>query len=282
MAGCSAPGAVLILLALPLLFPAVLGIGVQIQPDTMEDRNPISISVSNVTDGYNLNISLTARFIPDQNTSWLNYTDWNYPFALGGGGVTVSGRNVNQLTLLVRTGSTLKTRRETGTGNITMGVPMDFPAVIYHDFRIGYEVHSPGAPLILTLTQQGTKAGPEDAVITPIILGIEEGNLTVEVLANDTLQARKEIQILKTAPLPTTTVEANATASPSPAPTTSPPTTRPATTRSTPKPSPSPSPSVTPSPVPPATPEGISPWILGYITLIILIALVADYLLLKD
>jgi hypothetical protein len=39
---------------------------------------------------------------------------------------------------------------------------------------------------------------------------------------------------------------------------------------------------VTPSPVPPATPEGISPWILGYITLIILIALVADYLLLKD
>jgi hypothetical protein len=272
----------LVLLALPLLFPAVLGIGVQIQPDAMEDRNPISISLSNMTDGYSLNITLTATFIPAQNTSWLNFTDWNYPFTLDGGGVSVSGRNVNQLTLLIQAGNTLKTRRETGTGNITMGVPMDFPAVLYHDFRIGYEVHSPGAPLVLSLTQQGSKAGPEDAVITPTVLGIEEGNLTVEVLANDTLQAEKEIRILETAPLPTTTVEANATVSPSPAPTTSPPTTRPATTRSTPKPSPTPSPSVTPSPVPPATPGGISPWILGYITVIIVIALVADYLLLRD
>jgi hypothetical protein len=283
MAGCSVPGAFLLLLALPLLVPAVPGIGVQIQPDTTGDRSPISISLSNITDGYDLNITLTARFMAAQNTSWLNFTDWNYPFALGGGGVTVSGRNVNQLTLLVQTGTTLKTRRETGTGNITMGVPMDFPAVIYHDFRIGYEVHSPDIPLVLTLTQEGIKSGPADAVLTPTVLGVGEGNLTVEVLANDTLQAEKEIRILKEPP-PTPTVEGNATVSPSPStatpsPATTRATTRPATTRPAPAPSPSPSPGGTPSP---ATPDGISPWILGFITGIIVIALVSDYLLLRD
>jgi hypothetical protein len=272
MAGCSAPRAAILLLALPLILSAVLGIGVEIQPDTIGDRNPISITLSNVTDGLSFNVTITATFLPSPDTSWLNLTNWIYPFALHGGGATVSGQNVNQLTLLVRSGSTLRTRRDSGAGNITLVTPLDFPAVLYHDFRLGYEAHDPDAPLTLTLIQQGTKAGPDDAVLTPSIFGIREGNLTVKVLTNGTLQASKGIRVLEAAPSPTPTEETR----------TAPPTTLPAPISTAPVLPPSPSPAVTSSPGP-GTETGIpSPWLIGFVTIIILIALIADYLLLKD
>jgi hypothetical protein len=277
MAGCSAPRAAILLLALPLILSAVLGIGVEIQPDTIGDRNPISITLSNVTDGLSFNVTITATFLPSPDTSWLNLTNWIYPFALHGGGATVSGQNVNQLTLLVRSGSTLRTRRDSGAGNITLVTPLDFPAVLYHDFRLGYEAHDPDAPLTLTLIQQGTKAGPDDAVLTPSIFGIREGNLTVKVLTNGTLQASKEIRVLEAEPSPTPTTPAPLSPTP-----TAPPETIPAPTSPAPIVPLSPSPTVTSSPAPATETGSPSPWILGFVTIIILIALIADYLLLKD
>jgi hypothetical protein len=278
MARYSAPGAFAVLLAIPLIITAVLGIGVVIQPDTIREGSPISISLSNVTDGYILNVTLSAAFTPAPGTSWLNLTNWNYPFALTAGHVTVAARNVNQLTLLVRAGGTVRTSRETGAGNISTGIPMDFLPLMYHDFRIGYEVHDAGAPLMFTLVQEGTKAGPVDAVITPSIIGAGEGNLTVTILTNGTLQASREIRILNTAPSPTPEA-GNTTVAPSP---TASPTTLPATPTPPPVNSPPPSPPVTPSTVPAPSPGGPSPWIIGFIAVVIIITLIADYFLLKD
>ena len=280
MARCSAPRASAVLLAIPLIFSVVLGIGVVIQPDTIQDGSPISISLSNVTDGSILNVTLSAAFFPVPGTSWLNLTNWNYPFALDVGEVRVAARNVNQLTLLVRAGGTVRTSRETGAGTISTGIPMDFLPVMYHDFRIGYEVHNASAPLMFTLVQQGTKVGPDDVVLTPSIIGAGEGNLTVHILTNGTLQASKVIRILKTAPLPTP-APGNTTVTLSPIPTPSP-TTLPATPPPPPVRSPPPGPSVAPSPVPAPSPGSPSPWIIGFIATVIIIALVADYLILKD
>jgi len=276
-----APLPAAVLLALPLLISAVLGIGVQIQPDSIQEGSPISITLSNVTDGLYLNTTLTAAFPPAPGISWLNFTNWNYPFALRGGTVMVSGQNVNRITLLVRVGSMIKgAPPKPGTGNITVEIPMDILPSVYHDFRIGYEVHNASAPLIFTLVQQGAKAGPEDAVLTPSVIGVGDGNLTVKILTNGTLQASKEIRILKTAPLPTP-APGNTTVTLSPAPTPSP-TTLPATPPPPPVRSPPPGPSVAPSPVPAPSPGSPSPWIIGFIATVIIIALVADYLLLKD
>ncbi|HUK38969.1 MAG TPA: hypothetical protein VLV30_07645 [Methanomicrobiales archaeon] len=294
MNGSSAPGAVLILLAVPLLISAVLGVGAVVQPDTIADGSPISISLSNVTDGYVLNITLVATFPPAPGVSWLNLTNWNYPFGMSGGGVSASGRDVNLLTLLTRAGATVRTSRDTGSGNITTGIPMDFLPVLYHDFRIGYEVHDPGALLTLTLVQQGTKTGPDDAVLTPTILGIPQGNLTVYVLTNGTLQASKTIRVAEAVATPAATPTAAPTAAattgtttvPPSTPETTAPTTAPALTTpvATPTPARTPSPAVTAT-LPPASPpstEGPSPVVLGYIAVILIIALVGDYLLLRD
>jgi len=291
MPASSAPRAVFILLAVPLLISAVLGVGVVVQPDTIQDGSPISISLSNLTDGYVLNITLVASFPPAPGVSWLNLTNWNYPFALDGGGVAANGRDVNQLTLLTRAGATVRTSRDTGSGNISTGIPMDFIPVLYHDFRIGYEVHDPQAPLTLTLVQQGTKTGPDSAVITPTVLGIPEGNLSVYVLTNGTLQASKTIRVATAAPPATTTTTITTTTAGT---TTVPPstqettaaTTAPALTTpaATPTPAQTPSPAVTAT-TPPASPpsaEGPSLLIIGYIAVILIVALVADYLLLRD
>ncbi|MDD1664045.1 MAG: hypothetical protein LUQ32_01710 [Methanomicrobiales archaeon] len=270
-----------LLLALPFLISAVLGIGVQIQPDIIQDGGPISITLSNVTDGYNLNTTLAAAFAPVPGVSWLNFTNWNYPFALDGGMVTVRGQNVNRITLIVRAGGVIKgAPPKPGTGDVTVELPMDFPPSLFHDFRIGYEVHNASAPLMFTLVQQGTKAGPEDAVLTPSIIGVKEGNLTVKILTNGTLQGSKEIRIRESVPLPTPT-EGNTTVTPSPSPT-PPRTTLPVTTPPTPVPSPSVSPPVAPSPLPLPSPEGPSPWIIVYIAVIIIVTILADYIILKD
>jgi hypothetical protein len=269
------------LLAIPFLISAVLGIGVQIQPDTIQEGSPISITLSNVTDGYHLNTTLTATFPPASRVSWLNFTNWYYPFALEGGLVTVTGQNVNRITLLVRVGSTLKgAPPKPGTGNITVELPMDLLPSLYHDFRIGYEVHDISAPLMFTLVQQGTKVGPEDAVLTPSIIGVGEGNLTVMILTNGTLEDRKEIRVLESAPLPTPTAEIT-TGTQSPTPTVSS-TTPPVTTTPAPVPSPSVSPPVTPTPLPAPSPESSFPWIIIYVAVIIIVTIVADYFIMKD
>jgi hypothetical protein len=270
-----------VLLVLPFLISAVLGIGVQIQPDIIQDGGPISITLSNVTDGYNLDTTLVATFPVSKGSSWFNITNWNYPFNLEGGMVKVSGQNVNRLTLLVRVGSIIKgAPPKPGTGNITVELPMDFLPSVYYDFRIGYEVHNASAPHMITLVQQGTKAGPEDAVLTPSIIGVNEGNLTVKILTNGILQGSKEIRIQESVPLPTP-IEGNTTITRSPVPT-PPETPLPVTTHSTPVSSPSVSPPVAPSPLPLPSPEGLSPWIIVYAAVIIIVTVLADYILLKD
>ncbi|MDD1668339.1 MAG: hypothetical protein LUO97_00915 [Methanomicrobiales archaeon] len=280
-----------LLLALPLLFSAVLAIGVQIQPDLIKDGGPISITLSNVTDGYTLNMTLVAAFAPLPGISWLNFTNWDYPFALNGGKVTVRGQNVERITLIVRSGSTIKSAPPTpGTGDITVELPIDIPESVYHDFRIGYEVHNTSAPLMIALVQQGRKTGSMDAILTPSIIGVKEGNLTVKILANGTLQGSKEIRILETLPLPTPT-EGNATATQTPAssPSATPPpgtspTTSPPPRTSVPTPPASPPATTTPvsPPASPASPEGGFPWIVVYVAFIIIVAILADYLILKD
>jgi hypothetical protein len=272
-----------LLVALPFIISSVLGIGVQVQPDTIQEGGQISIALSNVTDGYTLNTTLTAAFPPASRTSWLNFTNWYYPFTLEGGGVTVSGQNVNRITLLVRVGSTLRgVPPKPGTGNITVELPMDLLPSLYHDFRIEYEVHNTSAPLVFTLVQQGTKVGPEDALLTPSITGIGEGNLAVMILTNGTLEGSKEIRIQESAPLPTPTAE-NTEVTLSPTPTSSP-TPPPVTTTTAPVPSPSASPPVTPTPTPSPAPSSESPvlLIIGFAAVIILIAIIADYFLLRD
>jgi hypothetical protein len=311
MAGSPAPRACAFLLAVPLLFAAVLGIGALVGPDTIEDGNPITISVSGVTDGYILNTTLTATYLPSPGVEWLNLTNWKYPFALGNGSVMVRGQNVNLLTLLVQTGGTVRTGRDTGTGNITKEIFLDVPAATTQDIRIAYKVHKASDPMVFTVFQHGTKAGTaEEALLTPSITGISEGDLSVQVLANDTLLASKEIRVLGAAPPPVPTTEVTVIApSPSPAqpapalieatpslpapipsesPSSSPSPTPvpatpqpPATTRPLPVRTPPHSPAATPSPGP-ASPGTPFPWIMGYAAVIIVIAPIADYLFMKD
>jgi hypothetical protein len=285
MSGFSAPRAALVLLLLPLLLPAVLGIGVLVEPDAMQGGNSFSVSVSNVTNGSLLNITFTATFSPEPGASWFNVTGWNYPFSLQGGKMAVSGRNVNLVNFLVRTGGTTKTRRETGTGYISMEILQDIQPDVNDDFRIGYEVHNASTPLVFTLVQQGTKVGVgEDAVLTPSITGVLTGNLVVEVLVNGTLQGGGVVPVGKLVPLPGPAVE-NATVTPMPTPTPTPiptPVPTPAATTPAPEPSPPQSPPVTPAPVPTPSSEGLSPWVLVYTVIILVIAVIGDYLLLKD
>lgn len=281
MAGYSAPRAAVLLLALPLLISGVLGISVLIEPDAIQDGGPISISLSNVSDGSLLNITLTAGFSPSRGNSWLNFTNWNYPFALQGGRVTVSGRNVERITLYVQAGNTLKSAPpKGGTGIVALEIPLDIQPVMYHDFRIGYEVHNETMPVVLTLIQQGTKAGAErDAVLTPSIVGVGDGNLTVEVFANQILQDEGEIRV-QIAPLPTPAPE-NTTATPTPVRTTTV-TTPPAPTPARSTPSPSPSAPATTTPVPAPSPEGPFPWVVVFAAAIVVISLIADYFIMKD
>ena len=277
----SAHEAAALVLAVPLILSAVLGVGVQIQPDTIQDGSPISIALSNVTDGYTLRTTLVATFPVSKGSSWFNITNWNYPFALEGGSVTVSGQNVNRITLLVRVGNIIQgAPPKPGTGNITVELPMDFLPSVYHDFRIGYEVHNASAPLVFTLVQQGTKVGPEDADLTPSVIGVEEGNLTVEILANGTLQGSKEIRIQNAVPPPPSTgVNTTAALSPTPTPSAE---TPPVTTRPVTVPSPSVSPPVTSSPLPPPSSESPFPWIIVFAAVIIIVAIFADYIIMKD
>lgn len=278
--------ALLLLVFLPLVIFPVLGAEVAIGPPGIGDRDPISITITNVSDGSLLNTTLTASFYPVEGVTWLNLTSWNYPFTLGEGRVVLAGRNVNQLILLVRAGSGIRMRRESGTGAINLEIPQDFQPSTFHDFRIGYEVHNASEPMSFTLIQRGTKVGTEtDVVLTPTIIGITEGDLTVEVLVNGTLVNRTGIRVVKPAP-PATPAPVNTTAAPTMAPTEAP--TQPATTPPTPTPPPAtPTPRqttpVTTTPPAPVVPSaGPSPFILVYAAIIIIIAVIADYLLMKD
>ncbi|MDD1670362.1 MAG: hypothetical protein LUQ67_03485, partial [Methanomicrobiales archaeon] len=201
MAGCSARGALLILLSLILLVQAAPGMEVAIGPDRILAENPLSLNLTNVTDGTVLNLTLTAVYSPPPDVTWLNVTGWNYPFALQGGRVRVNGRNVNQLALLIRVGNTFMTQRGSGAGNITLEIPLDILPMTVYDFRIEFEPHTAAAPVDFTLFQQGAKHGMEvDAFLTPSLLGMEQGNVTLQVFANGTLRERKEIQVLAEMP----------------------------------------------------------------------------------
>jgi len=277
------PPSIAALLAIPLLFSAVLATGFQVAPASTSDGNPVSITLSNVTDGYDLNTTLVFTFPVTSPDSWLNITGWMNAFSLTDGNVTVTGENVNLITPFVRAGSTLRsTSPQGGTGYITLLIPMDLPADTYLDYRIRYVVHNTSLPLTLVLTQQGIKAGADDSVSTPTITGVGEGNMTVEVTANGALLPAQVVRFVSAVPTPAATlVTPQVTPSPAPtaAPTTMPTlvaTTREATLPSTP---------VTPvqgTPVPVPGPEGPSPGILGYAIVILIIAILGDYILLKD
>lgn len=275
-----APRPAAVLLALPLLFSAVLGIGVQIQPDTIMEGSQISITLSNITDGYALNTTLVSTFPAGSSTSWFNVTNWRYPFTLQKGNVTVVGGNVNRIMLLVRAGSTLRKAEGTGTGNILVGLPMDILTGVYYDYRILYEVHNSTAPIIITLIQQGSKVGTDDSVSTPSIYGAGGGNLTLKVLVNGTLEGSQLIRVGKIAPTPVTTPQVTTGTQPPTPPTLS--TTVPGTSLPT---TPYPvvqTPSLTPTPTTTPGPAGTSPWIIGYVALIIIITILADYFIMKD
>jgi hypothetical protein len=268
-----------VLLVLPLLFSAVLGLGVEIQPDAITEGSPISITLSNVTDGLALNTTLVSSFPAASSTSWFNITNWMYSFGLEEGNVTVIGENVNRIMLLVRAGSGLRRAEGTGTGNIIVGLPLDLLTGVYYDYRILYEVHNFTAPVRITLIQQGSKVGPDDSVSTPSIYGVGEGNLTLEVLANGTLEERRVVRVGTPATIPATTPQITGNQSPTP-PTVS--GTVPATTLpATPNP-PVQTTSVPPTPPPTPGPEGLSPWIIGFAALVIIIALLADYFIMRD
>ncbi|MDD1665693.1 MAG: hypothetical protein LUQ32_10085 [Methanomicrobiales archaeon] len=265
-----------VLLALPLLFSAVLGIGVVIQPDSIMEGNQISITLSNVTDGYTLNTTLVSTFPAVSSTSWFNVTNWRYPFTLKGGNVLVSGQNVNRITLLIRAGSSIQgAPPKPGTGDITVELPMDILTGVYYDYRVLYEVHNASAPVTITLIQQGSKAGPDVSVSTPYIYGADGGNLTIEVLANGTLEGSQVVRVGNPAPTPATTPQV----------TTVPRSPTPPTISTTPPATPSP-PVETPSvpPTPPPTPGSVSfsPWIIGYAAIVIVITILADYFIMRD
>ncbi|HMA05193.1 MAG TPA: hypothetical protein VKO45_04625 [Methanomicrobiales archaeon] len=294
MTGSSARVAALLILSLVVLMvPPVLGFEATIEPATIQDRNPISINLSGVTDGVSLNVTLTATFTPPPGVAWLNLTNWNYPFALQGGRMIAGGRNVNEMTFLVREGNTFMTQRGSGAGTITVEIPLDVQPMATTDFSIAYKLHDNTEPVTLTLVQQGSKKGLEqDAVLTPSILGIVEGNLSVQVRFNGTLVGARDIQVLEEAPLPPTP-EVNVTATPMSTPVstaTSTPTpshvpTTPATTQTTSPPvatKPVTTPPATEVPVPDTPSAGPSPFILAYGAVIVIIALLADYYLLKD
>jgi len=269
-----------LLVAIPLLISAVLGVGIQIQPDTIQEGSQISIALSNVTDGSTLNTITASTFPATSSTSWYNITNWRYSFSLQKGNITVVGGNVNRMTLLVRAGSvTNGAPPKPGMGDITISLPMDILTGVYYDYRILYEVHNASAPVTITLIHEGSKLGIDDSVSTPFIYGAGGGIMTVEILLNGTLAGDKEIRIQKELPLPTPTV-GNTTVTLSPT-STRPATTLPVTTRPASVPSPSASPPVTPSP-PPPSPEALSPYIIVYAGVIFIIAILADYIIMKD
>ena len=190
------------------------------------------------------------------------------------------GENVNRIRLLMRSGSTFRTADNTGAGNIVVGIPMDILTGVYYDYRILYEVHNASAPVTITLIQQGSKVGVDDSVSTPSIYGAGGGNLTLDVLANGTLEGSQVVRVSNPATIPATTPQITpgslAPAQPSVSmtvPATIPP--------ATPSP-PVQTPSVSPTPPPAPAPEGLSPWIISYAALIILIAIIADYFIMKD
>lgn len=308
MAGRSFPTIALVLVALPFLVPAVLGMGVVTGPESIVEGGAITVSLTNVTNGTRLNTTLTASFPPAEGITWFNLSGWNYPFALQKGMGVVSGQNVNQIVFLIRTGNTYLMRRVTGTGNIAVEIPLEFQPATVYDFRIGYEVHSAKDPLVFTLIQEGFKAGTEtDANLTPSLAGIGNGDVKVSVFGNGTFQGGKEIQVSLTAPLPTPRpVDSTMTPSETPSPVEKPPgttqpemlppgTTPPSTTPPVTAPAAETPPGTTPSPArvspvvttpvatqAPAGGAGPSPFVLVYAGIIIITAVVGDYLLLKD
>jgi hypothetical protein len=274
------PSSAAVLLAVPLIFSAVLGFGVLIQPDSIGEGSPISITFSNITDGYILNTTIVSTFPAASSTSWYNITNWGYSFGLQNGNVTVIGTNVNRIMLLARAGSGLRRAEDTGTGNIVVRLPLDIQQGMYYDYRILYEVHNSTVPVQITLIQQGAKEGLDDSVSTPAVYGISSGSLEVEILANGTFEGSQVIRVASPAPTPATTPQATTGPQPPTPPTvsgTALATTLPATPNSVEK-----TPSA--SPTPPATPgpEGLSPWIIGYAAVVVLIAALADYFILRD
>jgi hypothetical protein len=274
------PRSAAVLLAIPFLVSAVLGIGVQIQPDAIVEGSQISLTLSNVTDDYTLNTTLVSTFPPASSPSWFNVTNWRYDFSLQKGQITVVGGNVNRIRLLAQAGSTLRMAEDTGAGNIVVELPMDILTGVYYDYRILYEVHNSTAPITITLIQQGSKVGTDDSVSTPAIYGADGGNLSLEVLANGTLEGSQVVRVGNPGTIPATTPPITQGPQPptsSPVPGTVPGTTLPAT--------PSPpvqTPPLTPSPVTTPGPEDLAPWITGYGAVIIIVTLLADYFIMKD
>ena len=272
-----------LLLLLPVFVTAALAIGVQIQPGSIVDGNPISVTLSNVTDGYTLSTTLVSTFPATSHTNWLNITNWRYDFDLQKGNITVIGENVNRIRLVVRVGSTLRTAEDTGAGNIIVGIPMDILTGVYYDYRILYQVHNASAPVTITLIQQGIKMGTDDSVSTPSIYGVGGGNIALEVRANGILEGGQGISVA----LPGT-MTANTT--PQITPGSQPPTQQPSvsttvpgtTLPATPSPPVQTTPPVSPSPPPPPGPQSLSPFIIGYAGLIILITILADYFIMRD
>jgi hypothetical protein len=276
----------LALVAVPFLISAVLAIGVQVQPGNITDGSQISISLSNVTDGYDLNTTVIASFTPVTSPSWFNITNWRYSFGLGKGNVTVIGQNVNRIRLLVRAGTTIRTAENTGTGTIYLAIPMDILPDLYYDYRVLYEVHDPNLPVTLAVIQQGSKAGPDESQFDPSIFGVNEGNLTVEASSNGILESSRVIRVgaFPETPVPTTAVPGE---TPSPTLATPKTTVSGTPTLTSPRPTAStPSTPTTPSPASTPAPEGgiggPALAVLGFVAVIVIITVVADYFLLKD
>ena len=199
------------LLAASLLAAAASGVGVDVRPDRVLDRDTVTITLSDLPNGTVFSLRLDGAVAPRADgTFGFTTTNLVMPFSLEQGQVQASLEETETNELVVRRGDTrarnsgasqdgrYETGRESAIGAGTcdeIGLP---------------GTDAPSATTVRTsLSLTGVKRGPADGTISFTVRGVTSGTMTVSVFANAEKVYGKELA-LGPASTPTATQQAGA------------------------------------------------------------------------
>jgi|GEM_PF-4991517 len=188
---------VLLMITVVVLLP-VAAVTMSLTPTTVQPSATITITILNLADGSDFDLSLSSTDLTSTGQTWYNLTNFAMPFTLVNGTMTATGGNLDRIALYVKKASTgpLYSVEATGNGSVNVTAQQDVTAGTYSYILINGDIHTASQPVSIAFTADGTtKDVPSTAVLSFVIEGASAGHIRVLARVNGTTTLDQTITI---------------------------------------------------------------------------------------
>jgi hypothetical protein len=190
---------VFLILSTVCIIPA-LG-AVNLTPPTVTEGENLTLNITSLANGSVVNLTISSSDLyPTSGLLSYQLDDFDMPFNLTGGSLTISGSNLNWINVSMKKDSDFYTINKTGSGTVSETVTRDFDSGIYEYIRLQGGVNNTGQPCTISLTISGTKDGLDDSTRNFTVHGASSGNITFVVTIDGSEEMNETIRIIDTTP----------------------------------------------------------------------------------